>query len=245
MALHSANRRTLLTVAVLGIALVLVFLGTEAVFAGPGGFIKAASKTFWGKVVMAGLIAFFMPLIIWYLVRRRILVRRTQRALRQLGETVPHFEWMQLRDRIAEVFLWVHSAWDLKKMELASDHVTPWYVQNQQLLLEKWEREGLENVVSDVQIKTITPVYVAHSPDAPGRDRVVAEIDAEMRDYLVEKATGKVVRGDKTLGHNETVWSFVRDGDQWVLNRIEASASAMDYLAETDKVPVPAREPAT
>ena len=46
--------------------------------------------------------------------------------------------------------------------------------------LTQWIRGDF--VVSDVQIKTITPVYVVHSPEDPGKDRLVAEIDAEMRE---------------------------------------------------------------
>lgn len=47
------------------------------------------------------------------------------------------------------------------------------------------------------------------------------EIRAEMRDYLVDKATGRVAQGDKTLGTSTTVWSFAHEDGRWLLSNIE------------------------
>jgi hypothetical protein len=229
----------------IGIILIVLFFtlfAADQIFAGPGGIIKQAAKTFWGKVVLIGLLIFFAPLIIYMSIKRWFLIRRTRRELRDLEMLAPHFEWMQLKERISDIFVWVHSAWDQKKMELAKDFMTPWYIQNQQLTLDKWERDGLENIVSDVTIKKITPVYVAHDPDDAAKDRIIVEIEAEMRDYLLEKSTGQVVKGDKTLGDVTTVWNLVREGGRWVLSMIEDAGTADDYLREPNKVPAVIRE---
>ncbi len=208
----------------------------EPALAGPGGLIKQATNTFWGKMVLLGLVLFFLPLIILNLFKRARLVKKTRQALRELSRQAPHFEWMRLKERISEVFLWVHEAWDQKKMEVSEDFMTSWYMQNQQIILDKWERDGLENIVSDVRLKKITPIYVACDPRDESNDRIVVEINAEMRDYLVDQS-GKVVTGDKTLGEVTTVWSFVRDEGKWLLSMIEEQETVGSYLEEPDMVP--------
>lgn len=227
--------RTLLVVTVAALV-VLALAFPDAALAAPGGIIKQAARTTWGKLVLFGLVILFLPLIVWYLVQRAILVRRTRKALQRLGSEVPHFAWLPLKERIGEVFGWVHSAWDQGKMELARDYMTEWYVRNQQLQLDRWEREGRRNVTSDVKIKTITPLYVGHDAQLGEPDRIVVQIAAQMRDYLVEQATGKVVEGDKTLGDSTTIWSFVHENGRWLLTNIESDAAELEYLKECARV---------
>jgi hypothetical protein len=213
--------------------LALVALVTpEAALAAPGGIVKAAARSTVGKIVMAAVAVVLLPLLLWLAARRAIAVRRTRAALRRLGASVPHFAWLPLKERVSEVFGWVHSAWDQGKMDLARDYMTAWYVRNQQLQLDKWERDGLRNVTSDVKIKGLTPLYVRHDPHARTPDRIVLEIEAEMRDYLVEKATGTIAQGDKTLGTVTSVWSFVFEDGRWLLSNIEAEKTAFEYLEE-------------
>lgn len=238
--MNPTGRWKLVLVAFVAVML-LTALAVDPAWAAPGGFIKLAARSTWGKVVFALLVILFLPLILWYGVKRTLLVRRTRKALRQLGQQAPHFDWLPLKERITDVFTWVHSAWDQGKLQLARDYMTEWYRMNQQLQLEKWERDGLRNVTSDVKIKRLTPLHVCHDPAAPEHDRIVVEIDAQMRDYLVESATGKVVQGDKALGDSSTIWSFVRENGRWVLSNIESDDMGMEYLAEPNRVPVAVR----
>lgn len=214
----------------------LLFFFSDIAFAGPGGIIKEASNTFWGQIIMFGLLLFFTPLIIWYSVKRHILIKRIKKLLKQIALSDHRFEWMELKDRFTQVFYWVHSAWDQQKMDLAKDHVSDWYMKNQQFLLDKWEKEGLENKVSNVKIKSITPLYIVQNIKDDNKNRITVEIEAEMRDFMINKQTGKVVEGDKKLGNMTTIWSFVWQNDNWVLNLIEADDMSMEYLSEKSKV---------
>ena len=227
---------TLILVLIISLLCVMIF--PEFSIAGPGGFVKAAARTFWGKVVIFALIIFFAPLVIWYLLSRTISIRRTKKHLKQLSKIDSNFDWMQIKERVTEVFYWVHSAWDQKNMELAKDYVEDWYIRNQQMIIDKWEREGIMNIVSHVKIKSINPLYVSYNPNEPSKNRIVLEIDAEMRDYLVDIASSKVVKGDKTLGDMSTVWSFIFKNNKWTLSMIEESDTVMDYLSETNDVPI-------
>ena len=228
----------------LAVFVILTLVVPDPALAAPGGLIKQAARTTLGKIVFAAIVLLFLPLIVWYLIQRAILVRKTRTALRRLGAQVPHFAWLPLKERISEVFGWVHSAWDQGKMEQAGGYMTAWYTRNQQLQLDKWERDGLRNVTSDVRIKDLVPLYAAHNPQAPDQDRIVVEITAEMRDYLEEKATGKVVNGDKTLGTTTTIWSFVRENGTWVLSNIEPAELSLDYLKEANRLLAPQVKPA-
>ncbi len=222
--------------------LIAFALAAEPALAAPGGIIKQAASTFWGKMFFSALLLLFAPLLIWNAVKRKILVTRTRRNLRSIAEVEPQFEWIGFKERVTEVFTWVHSAWDQKKMALANDYMTVWYLQNQQLILDKLGRDGLENVVSDVIIQKITPLYVCCDTQDPSRNRITVEIAAEMRDYLVDKSSQKVVKGDKTLGHLTTVWNFVWSEERWLLSMIEEVDTAMSYLSEPDKVPAQSAE---
>ncbi len=220
----------------LSLLFVTTLFFVETATAGPGGIIKEAGKSFWGQIILFGLVLFFAPLIIWYSIKRHILIKRTQKLLTQIAASDPRFEWIELKDRITQVFYWVHTAWDHKKMDIATDHVTDWYIKNQQFLLDKWEKEGLENKVSDVKIKSITPLYLVKNLEDDNKNRITVEIEAEMRDYMIEKKSGKVLVGDKKLGNVTTIWSFVWQDDQWLLNLIETDDMSMDYLTEKSKV---------
>lgn len=214
----------------------LILFYSDVAIAGPGGIIKEASKTLWGQIVMVGILLFFAPLIIWYSIKRHILIKRTRKLLQQIALSDNRFEWIELKDRLTQVFYWVHTAWDQQKMALAKDHVSDWYMKNQQFLLDKWEKEGLENKVSNVKIKSITPLYLVQNIKDDNKNRITVEIEAEMRDFMIDKNTGKVVEGDKILGDVTTIWSFIWQNGHWVLNLIEADEMSMEYLSEKNKI---------
>lgn len=224
-------------VVALALTFVLVLGPSGPALAAPGGLVKAAARSVLGQIVIGLVVIVFLPLILWFVARRAILVRRTRRVLRALGARVPHFAWLPLKERVTEVFGFVHSAWDQGKMDLAGAYMTAWYVRNQQLQLDKWERDGVRNVTSDVRIKALTPLYASHAAPSGEPDRVVFEIEAEMRDYLVERESGRLVQGDKALGTLTTVWSFVHEDGRWLLSHIEAEDAAFEYLQETSREP--------
>lgn len=212
---------------------ILLLGAADLASAAPGGAIKAVAQSTLGRIVVLLTCLVFLPLIVWFVARRAMLVRRTRLALSALGRRAPHFAWLPLKERLTEVFGWVHSAWDQGKMDLARDYMTEWYARNQQLQLDKWERDGLRNITSDVRIKRMTPLYMSHGSGE--QDRLVVEIEAEMRDYLVEKATDRIAQGDKALGIQTSVWSFVYENGRWLLSNIEPEDTAFEYLQEAGR----------
>ena len=216
-----------------------VVLAVEPAWAGPGGKIaKAVFETFWGKVALVLLVLFFLPLIIITLVRESLAIRRATRDLRYMAQHHPNFEWLKVRERILDCFYRIHAAWRREDMVEASEYMSSRYWQNQQMVfLDRWEQEGLINNCDVKKIISIKPLLFVHRNDGVEHEGslLVALIDANMKDYLAERGTGKVVEGSKRYKDVETVWSFTMIEDKWRVSNIEEGSFSLDYaeLART------------
>ncbi len=203
----------------------------DPALAGPGGIIQAVGETFWGKVGICVFGLIFSPFIIWYWSKRIRHVKQVRKDMEKLASVYPQYRWLDVRDKTTEIFHFVWSAWSQEKMSLASQHVTHWYWQNQQLTLDQWQRDGVENICRLQSIKNITPLYVEHIEDNNGNgSRVVLEINANVVDYLQERNGGKKVKGNKKDVELETIWTLAWQDGQWKLNLIEDSSAEFAYF---------------
>jgi hypothetical protein len=102
----------------------LLFFPTFA-FAGPGGKIaKAVAQTFWGKVILVGITIFFLPLIIYMLLKEHGAKKRVINDLKILARVSPDFDWIKLRKRIQDYFFRVHAAWEKSDVSEAHEWMT-------------------------------------------------------------------------------------------------------------------------
>lgn len=209
--------------------------------AGPGGKIaKAVFETFWGKVALVLLVLFFLPLIIVTLVRENLAIRRATRDLRYMARHHPNFEWLKIRERILDCFHRIHAAWRREDMVEASEYMSSWYWQNQQMVfLDRWEQEGLINNCDVKKIVSIKPLLFVHRNDGAEHEGslLVALMDANMKDYLAERNTGKVVEGSKRYKDVETIWSFTMIEGKWRVSNIEESSFSLDYAEQARTLP--------
>lgn len=234
--MHSKQiTRTLLICSALALLTIVAFAVLPAE-AAPGGLIKEAVKNIWVQIGLGILAVIFAPVIIWYWRKRTNHIKAVKQDLERAAQLHPQYKWLDLRDRVSNVYTWVWSAWSQQKMDLAAGFCTHWYWQNQQLKLAEWERNGLENVCSLKRIMKIEPLLLNHEEGGDG-SRVVFSITAEVTDYLVEKATGRVVEGDKKVDELETIWTMVWDDGEWKLNLIEAMNEEGSYLGMPCKLP--------
>lgn len=203
--------------------------------AGPGGkIVSAAFRSPWGRVVLGVLIVVFLPLVVYVSVKEWRAERRARADLKRLSPTRPEFDWLTLNDRVLECFHRVHAAWRRTAMQEASEWMTGWYWQNQQLAhLDRWEREGLVNRCTVKQVKRVRPLMVAcrNEDGQGGGSRVVVAISAELEDYLESCITGQVVEGKKGFTEAETVWTFVLRDGRWLVNNIEPDNMTLAYAA--------------
>jgi hypothetical protein len=209
--------------------------------AGPGGKIATVvAKSFWGRVLLGALVLVFLPLILYVMVREWIAERRSLRDLRRLRHVNPAFDWLTLKDRVAECFHRVHSAWRKEDMAQASAWITSWYWQNQQLAhLDRWAEQGLVNRCTVKSVGRIRPLHVA-CRDLDGRmsgSRVVVAVTANMEDYLQESASGTIVEGEKGYKDVETVWTFELGEGAWRVVNIEEDALTLAYAQMVNEVP--------
>jgi len=213
----------------------------EPALAGPGGKIaRAMFETFWGKIVLGLLTVFFLPLIIYVIVREKIAERRARKFLATMANKDPLFDWLKIKERATDCFHRVHSAWRKEDMAEASKFMTDWYWQNQQMVyLDRWEREGLVNHCDVKKINWVKPLLFSHRNDSPDHEgsMVVLSIEARMKDYLAERDSGKVVEGSKRFKDVETVWSFTLVDGQWKVSNIEEDDMSLEYANLMRKMP--------
>jgi hypothetical protein len=218
---------------VLRIAVALTLLLPMSALAGPGGKIaSAAFRTTWGRVLLVLLGLVLLPFIAYVVVKEWRAEKRTLADLRVLGSERPEFDWLTLRDRAVECFTRVHEAWRREDMQQASQWMTGWYWQNQQLAhLDRWEREGLVNVCSVHEVKRVRPLFLAcrNEDGRGGGSRLVVAFTAQMEDYLVEREGHRVVEGKEGVTEVTNLWTFVLRDGRWLVNAIEPDSLSLVY----------------
>lgn len=231
--------RLRILLAVISICLVaaLIVLIADPAVAAPGGkIVSGLFRTFWGKMFLGALTVIFLPLILWVVWKERMGTQRTMADLKRLAAVYPEFDWMRLKERTVECFNRVHDAWRREEMERACQWMTPWYWQNQQMAhLDRWHEQGLVNVCTVKSIGAIKPLFV-HYAEGEG-SRVVVSITANMEDYLMERASGRVVEGAKGYTDAEFVWTFAYEDGQWRVSMIEEGSLSLTYADLANEVP--------
>jgi hypothetical protein len=152
----------------------------------------------------------------------------------------PSFEWRWAKQRILDCFYRVHSAWKEEDVSQAFEYLTDGYWQNQQLVhLDRWHREGLCNVCEVKKVRAVRPLLFIHRNDDVAHEGsvLVVSITANMKDYLVQRETQKVVEGDTKFKDYETIWSFALAEGQWRVSNIEAVGSEFGYIFQVKNVP--------
>ena len=209
-------------------------------FAGPGGLIVAAEKTWIGRVITLILIVILSPLIIIDAIQRARAIKRTMAALDQLSRTHPQYNWLSFTDTALAAFNWIWTAWDNEKMEQAEEFTTHWYVKNQQMHLDTLSQKGLTNHCSVKKIQQVKPLLVQHNPGTNGNcegSRLVVMIDAVVVDYL-EDSNGKFITGKKEPSDQRYVWTFMYEDGAWKVNRIEDGVTVWDYLKLENQIDI-------
>lgn len=234
-------RRHWQVVLVVVAVIAILILGPDPALAGPGGKIASGfAKTFWGKVVLGALVIVFLPVILFVVVQEYLAGKRALRDLARLRAVDPAFDWLTLKDRVTECFHRVHAAWRKEDMAQASDWMTDWYWQNQQLAhLNQWAEQGRVNRCTVKSVGRIRPLFLAcrdNDGDFSG-SRLVVSITARMEDYLEDRASGKVVEGKKGYENTETVWTFALHRGLWRVATIEDDTVSLMYARMTNELP--------
>lgn len=223
------------------VLLILALVAVDPAFAGPGGKIASSLFSgFWGKLALVVLAIVLLPLIIWTTVQRYLSERRARSDLGYVAAHDSAFDWLRIQARAKECFLRVHSSWEKEDLSDVSAWMTEWYWQNQQMLfLERWKREGLQNVCEIKKIRSIRPLLFVHrNQGADHQESAVAiAIEAEMIDYLKKRSTGEVVEGNKEVKNVETIWTFTFSDGRWRVADIDDGGMAQAIMKIRHELP--------
>jgi hypothetical protein len=215
------------------LASMICILHAEPAFAGPGGLIaKAVEKTLLGKIVLCLLVFVLFPIIVWVMITEHLATKRATKDLRYMAQYSHLFEWLKIRERAKDCFFRVHSSWEDEDLTKAAVWMTDWYWQNQQLTcLERWKKEGLQNICVVNKINSIRPILFVHKNVGGTHEEsmVVISISATMQDFLQDRETGEVVEGDQIVKDVTRVWSFTLIGGQWKVSDISEGSSSLDF----------------
>lgn len=223
------------------VVLLVAFVMMEPAMAGPGGKIaKAMYESFWGKVVLVLLTILFLPLILYTVMKEKFAERRARKDLRFMAKYNAQFDWLKLKQRATDCFYRIHAAWQKEDVSEASDWMTDWYWQNQQMVyLDRWEQEGLVNVCEVKKLTDIKPLLFVHRNSGAEHEdsMLIISITAKMRDYLAQRDGGKVVEGSKKLKEVETIWSFTMENGVWKVSNIEEDTMSLAYAKMVSELP--------
>lgn len=221
----------------------VVFVTVEPVMAGPGGKIaRAVFETFWGKVLLAFLVIFFLPLILYAFFKEKMAERRARNDLRYIAKRTNdrRFEWLAIKERVQDCFYRVHAAWGKQDVSEAAEYMTDWYWQNQQIaFLDRWEREGLVNHCQVGSVRRIKPLLLIHRNDELPHEgsMLVVSICANMKDYLADRDTGAIIEGSNAFKDVETVWTFTMVNGNWRVSNIEEDSLSLAYAKMVKELP--------
>ncbi len=229
------------TIKILVLMACSILLFSDPAFAGPGGKIaSAAFETFWGRVVLGILTIIFLPLITYTLLREKLSERRARKDLRFMASYSSKFEWLKIQERAKDCFFRVHSGWEDEDLSGVKKWMTDWYWQNQQMVhLDRWKKEGLQNICNVKKITNIKPLLFAHRNliEEHEDSMIVISIEAKMKDYLINRNSGKVIEGSKRYKEIETVWSFTMDNGEWKVSDIEEGSMSLAYAKLVKDLP--------
>lgn len=231
----------LLFVALIGVCL---FAFCNEADAGPGGqFVKQALSTKFGRIggmVVGGLLLLatliLLPLIIYVKIREVAGIRRTKADLAHLASKFSWFEWLTIRDRIQQAVKEIGKVWASGDLSPAAKYMTAAYCSSQQELLDRWKDEGKDVVYRVEKVRKIEPLAV-RVEDEETYSLIRALVVVDCVDYMRDQYTKEVVKGDvnKSSGF-ESVWCFVYQGQEWLLNGIEEGSTSMAWATTKNHV---------
>ena len=150
------------------------------------------------------------------------------------------FDWIGMHQHIVRCFYRIHAGWEEEHLEAAANAMTRWYWKNQQMaVLDRWRREGLQNICHVKRISNLRPLLFVHLNQGQAHEgsTVTVAITARMKDYLQRRDTGKLVEGSRLTKKVETLWTFRIEDGQWRVSNIEEGSLSTAYARMRKDLP--------
>ena len=229
------HKKILLTILVIGFLFYI-----DPVYAEPGGTIaKGLFKTWWGKLILFALCIVLFPLIVYTYTVEFFAVRKTKKQLNEIGLKNRDFTWLNLEKNVSNIFTRVYLAWEKEDMKEVSEYVNHWYWQNQQTVhLDKWKQENLKNICKLDKIKSVKPLYaeLTEEKNLEG-SKIAFIISANIKDYLKDRDTHRIVQGKNEYGDEEKVWILEYTDGKWLLDDIRDGSFSLAFAKMKNLIP--------
>lgn len=224
---------------------VLILAGSallaEPALAGPGStLLPAAFESFWVKLALSGMVAVCLSLAFMTVLQHKKSEQRARQDLRYMAAFFGKFEWLRLQDRALDCFQRFHSGREGEDLSRGAGWMTSSYRQSRQMAsLDKQQETGLVHVCNIREIKAIRPLFFEHRNACGEHEQslVVISITANMQDYLLQRDTGKVARGNQRFREVESVWSFTMEGGEWKVSGIDDHRASLAYAKRMKGLP--------
>jgi hypothetical protein len=147
---------------------------------------------------------------------------QTTRLMEFLAHQDPQLNPANLRQTVAATFSLVQQCWEARDYGPVSDLLRPGILAEHQKLLRQM-REGREiNRIQGLRVEAVDFVHLFCLEDLDGSWwEVAALITFEAAVYFVNDSDGALTRGSRSPGLFQEFWVFRRQGQRWLLDRIE------------------------
>jgi predicted lipid-binding transport protein (Tim44 family) len=128
-------------------------------------------------------------------------------GLAQITGHDPAFNEEAFLQSVQRAFFLVEEAWTERKPEMSRQVMADSVWQQHQVQIEKYVEEHKRNVLEDLAVGDLR-ILSAHSDQT--YDTITVRVFAACADYDVDDGSGKVVRGNKSVGQWQEDWTFQR-----------------------------------
>ena len=119
----------------------------------------------------------------------------TLRPISDYCSVDPDFLTWAFKQRLSNIYIELQHAWQAKDLEPVRPYLTDALFQQYDLQLNNYRRTGTTNVMEQVAVQGITLIGWMQQGN---EDVIIARLQARLIDYVVNDATGELVRGSRT-----------------------------------------------
>jgi predicted lipid-binding transport protein (Tim44 family) len=146
----------------------------------------------------------------------------------------PRWEPAHLKERMETLFRMVMEAWSSRQLTTIESHTSPLFIEEHQKEINELIAQHRINKLERYSLQELRIVNFASYVDLT-KDTVVFFVRSSMLDCMVDDRSWTIISGSTTVPKIfAELWYFVRNADQWVLDRIQHQVTLDDL---NDMVP--------
>ena len=209
---------------VFSFAFLLIFL-PEEVLARAGGGSSTSTNNGGGILgyIIGGIFSSIMAVIVYQK------NKKCNELIEKLSKVDVAWDPHALKARIELTYFNVQESWKQRNNELAKEHMSQGLYRKHKFKIERMIEDGHKPMMFAIKLNQATIVEVTDFED-DSKDRLCALIEGSMIDYMIDEKTKEHISGvaeDQTF---KEFWKFVREGDNWVLDEIDQTATSRELI---------------